>query len=47
MLTAHTVGNKYKEVKNLTVVEIAKLVTEKEREMAHQSNRRTEYKILK
>ena len=26
MLTAHTVGNKYKEVKNLTVVEIAKLV---------------------
>ena len=26
MLTAHTVGSKYKEVKNLTVVEIAKLV---------------------
>ena len=26
MLTAHTIGNKYKEVKNLTVVEIAKLV---------------------
>jgi hypothetical protein len=26
MITAHTVGNKYKEVKNLTVVEIAKLV---------------------
>jgi outer membrane protein OmpA-like peptidoglycan-associated protein/tetratricopeptide (TPR) repeat protein len=31
----------------LSDVEIAKLVTEKEREMAHQSNRRTEYKILK
>ena len=27
--------------------EIAKLATEQEREMAHQSNRRTEYKILK
>ena len=26
MITAHTVGSKYKEVKNLTVVEIAKLV---------------------
>jgi hypothetical protein len=26
MLTAHTVGSKYHEVKNLTVVEIAKLV---------------------
>ena len=31
----------------LSDIEIAKLATAQERELAHQSNRRTEYKILK